>query len=783
MKHILLLLLTLVLGVNIYSQNVGINQPTPTNSLHVSPVNIGDNPLRIDGVQTYSVGDTSLLMINTTTGIVKYINPSDFVSIISGGAGLGTDEQDIDSLILNGLTLNAFIENGDSANVDLTPVSDSAVNYIINNSDTLFSNSSFVDSIISIVNNNTDTLFSNQNFVDSITTLLYNNADTLLSNSTFINNLRDSIDTDVDSVILTGTTLTIYENGGGVFVDLSSLSDADADPQNEIQDLNLTGNNLTITNNSSPTAIDLSPYLDNTDAQTLTLSGNNLSISNGNSVTLTDNVNDADSDPNNEIQTLSLSGSTATLSNGGGSISINDADSDATNEIQTISKSGSTVTLSNGGGSFTDDDTQLTEAQVDAYANNNGYLTSFTEVDGSVTNELQTLSRTGSTATLSNGGGSISINDADASTTNELQNLSLSGTTLNISSGNNVNLSAFNGDITGVNAGIGLTGGGTNGTLTINATANNGITANSGADRIQLGGNLIQNTTITQGNFGMIYNLNGTGDFTIQDAGVNHFQVLDNGISYFGDDTYWRDGSTAGTNLMILSDDGDDGRLRIYENGLTSVDLDANSQFIFNEQGLNRDFRIESDGNANMFRVDASTNRIGIGTSAPSRTLDVAGNARIRTITNTTSATVTPLFTDASGNIYKKTSSAASWATADYDSGWFTMSSQAGTASFQQRTHGLGAYPSKVLVLTRATSGNNNGYIFEASGVAQGDDDDSNHYGGVVYAYNTSTVRLWAPDRNNGNSGGRIISVYEGWGGEVNTQQSQTAQVRILCWR
>ncbi len=246
MKNTALFFLLLVSGITL-AQNVGINQVYPTNSLHISPVNIGDNPLRIDGVQSYSIGDTSLLMINTTTGIVKYINPSDLVNLISNGVGLGTDNQNLDSLTLSGFSLTSFIENGNSASVDLSPLKDSILN---------------------------DSALTN-----TILTQLFNNADTLLYNSTFINDLRDSIDTNVDSVILTGTTLTIYENGNGVFVDLSSLSDADADPTNELQDLSLSGNTVSLSGSSA--TIDLSAYLDNTDNQNISgsgLSGTTLTI-------------------------------------------------------------------------------------------------------------------------------------------------------------------------------------------------------------------------------------------------------------------------------------------------------------------------------------------------------------------------------------------------------------------------------------------------------------------------------------------------------------------------
>ncbi|WKZ29716.1 MAG: hypothetical protein QY314_02805 [Candidatus Dojkabacteria bacterium] len=47
---------------------------------------------------------------------------------------------------------------------------------------------------------------------------------------------------------------------------------------------------------------------------------------------------------------------------------------------------------------------------------------------------------------------------------------------------------------------------------------------------------------------------------------------------------------------------------------------------IFNEQGADADFRIESTSNANMFFVDASTNRVGIGTNTPGSMLHVNGS-------------------------------------------------------------------------------------------------------------------------------------------------------------
>ena len=83
------------------------------------------------------------------------------------------------------------------------------------------------------------------------------------------------------------------------------------------------------------------------------------------------------------------------------------------------------------------------------------------------------------------------------------------------------------------------------------------------------------------------------------------------------------------TNIVSIIDDADDGRITVYENGGTAHVIDGNSTTVFNENSTNKDFRVESDGNTGMLFVDASTNRVGVGTTGPAQTLHVQGSARI----------------------------------------------------------------------------------------------------------------------------------------------------------
>ena len=50
------------------------------------------------------------------------------------------------------------------------------------------------------------------------------------------------------------------------------------------------------------------------------------------------------------------------------------------------------------------------------------------------------------------------------------------------------------------------------------------------------------------------------------------------------------------------------------------------TETVFNESSVNRDFRVESDDNANMLFVDGGNDRVGIGTATPAKKLTVHGD-------------------------------------------------------------------------------------------------------------------------------------------------------------
>ena len=80
------------------------------------------------------------------------------------------------------------------------------------------------------------------------------------------------------------------------------------------------------------------------------------------------------------------------------------------------------------------------------------------------------------------------------------------------------------------------------------------------------------------------------------------------------------------------SNGGEDGRLTIYQSiaGATKNVLDFKSgEIVFNQDSVDLDFRIESNGDANMLFVNGGTDRIGIKTNAPTKTLGIGGDGLV----------------------------------------------------------------------------------------------------------------------------------------------------------
>ena len=84
------------------------------------------------------------------------------------------------------------------------------------------------------------------------------------------------------------------------------------------------------------------------------------------------------------------------------------------------------------------------------------------------------------------------------------------------------------------------------------------------------------------------------------------------------------------TTIATVDDDAnDDADLTIDVDGKIVIEAKAGDEVVFNEAGLDVDFRVESNDSASMLFVNGGDNRVGIGTGSPATTLDIGGNAQI----------------------------------------------------------------------------------------------------------------------------------------------------------
>jgi hypothetical protein len=163
-----------------------------------------------------------------------------------------------------------------------------------------------------------------------------------------------------------------------------------------------------------------------------------------------------------------------------------------------------------------------------------------------------------------------------------------------------------------------------------------------------------------------------TGNTTMQCEAVENWYIVDNAATMGTHTLSFKPASGTGTNLVagskhilytdgstmfdVLNDAGNitaNGTLTV--SGNTSLD---GGTFVFNESSADVDFRIEGNGDANLFFTDAGNDRVGIKTASPSTELHVVGGIK------------------ATGGI-------------DFDGGGFTFNDSGASVDFRAETNTL----------------------------------------------------------------------------------------------
>ena len=133
-----------------------------------------------------------------------------------------------------------------------------------------------------------------------------------------------------------------------------------------------------------------------------------------------------------------------------------------------------------------------------------------------------------------------------------------------------------------------------------------------------------------------------TGNTTMQSEAVETWYIVDNATTMGTHTLGFKPAGGTATNLVagskhILYSDGstmfdvlnDAGN--ITANGTLTVAGDVSfdgGDFVFNQSQADKDFRIEGNGDANLFFTDAGNDRVGIKTNSPSTELHVVGGIK-----------------------------------------------------------------------------------------------------------------------------------------------------------
>ncbi len=206
----------------VIAQNIGVGTTTPTNFFHVSPSGPG-NPVRIEGLQITN-NERDILITDASNGELKYIPINQLAdSIAASIGGLFTDNQNIDSITLNGTTLTVYIESGLSSSVNLQSLIDSAVANTPSGGDD--------NQNLTVLGGTPTSSVIDIEDGDSIIIQAGSNINLSESGNTItISSTGDGTGTDdqnLDSLTLNGTILTGYiESGASASIDLQPIIDS-----------------------------------------------------------------------------------------------------------------------------------------------------------------------------------------------------------------------------------------------------------------------------------------------------------------------------------------------------------------------------------------------------------------------------------------------------------------------------------------------------------------------------------------------------------------------------
>ena len=76
--------------------------------------------------------------------------------------------------------------------------------------------------------------------------------------------------------------------------------------------------------------------------------------------------------------------------------------------------------------------------------------------------------------------------------------------------------------------------------------------------------------------------------------------------------------------------------MKLHNDGSLIMNPIAGAITVFNENSVDSDFRVESNGNANMLFIDGGNDRVGVGTASPATALDVNGTATVGALSDGT---------------------------------------------------------------------------------------------------------------------------------------------------